>query len=67
MKNIMILGAFMIFILVNCGSPSEPMQGISEAEKIEIIKFEMATKILETKIEEIEFSTKELQELLKEL
>jgi hypothetical protein len=67
MKKIIILGSFMVLILMNCGSPSEPMQAISEVDKIEIMKFETNTRILEAKREEIESSTKELQELLKEL
>jgi hypothetical protein len=67
MKKIIILEGFIAALLISCGTPNEPVQAISKAEKIEIIKFESATKVLEAKREEIEISTKELQELLKEL
>jgi hypothetical protein len=52
---------------MSCGNSNESSQLISEAEKMEIIKFETSTKIVEAKREEIEIYTKEVQELLKEL
>jgi hypothetical protein len=67
MKKIILLGAIVVFILINYVDSVEPVQAISEVEKMEILRFETATKIVEAKREEIEFSTKELQELLKEL
>jgi hypothetical protein len=67
MKKSTILGGFILFFLMSCGSPSESSQLLSGTEKIEVLKFETATKIAEAKREEIENSTKELQELLKEL
>ncbi|CAA6826557.1 MAG: Unknown protein [uncultured Aureispira sp.] len=67
MKKIILLGAIVVFILINYVGSVEPVQAISEVEKMEILRFETATKIEEAKREEIELSTKELQELLKEL
>lgn len=67
MKKTIILGGFIAALLITCGVPGEPVQTISKAEKIEIIKLEENIRILETKREEIENSTKELRELLKEL
>ena len=67
MKKGIILVGFIIVVLINCGSPDESMQAISEAEKMEIIKYETNARILEAKKEEIENSTKELEEFLKEL
>lgn len=67
MKKSILLGGLMVFFLMSCGDSGESSQLISEAEKIEILKLETATKIVEAKIEEIEMSTKEVQELLEEL
>jgi len=67
MKKSIVLGGFIMFFLTSCMDSNRPVQIVSGAEKMEIIKFETDTKILEAKKEEIEISTKELQELLKEL
>jgi len=57
----------MFFFLISCGGSGESPELLSEAEKIEVLKFETATKIAEAKREELQNYTKELQELLKEL
>lgn len=67
MKKLIFPGILIVFFLTSCGNSEESSQLISEAEKIEILKFETATKILEAKKEEIEISTKEVEELLEEL
>jgi len=67
MKKTILLGALIIFILIKCMDSEEQVQALSGVEKIQIIRFETATKTLEAKREEVDFSTKELQELLKEL
>lgn len=67
MRKLILLGGFIVFFMMGCGNSNKSSKLISEAEKIEIIKAETATKIVEAKREEIEISTKEVQELLKEL
>lgn len=68
MKKIILLSCFFVsFLISSCGHSNKSSEIISEAEKIEIIKLEMETKVLETKQEEIEVATKELEVLLEEL
>lgn len=67
MKKSTLLGTLIVFSLMSCGGSVESSQLISKAEKIEILRLETVTKVVEAKKEEIEIYTKEVEELLKEL
>lgn len=68
MKKLIIIGSFALSIsMISCGGSNESTETLSDEEKTEILELEAETKKLEKKKEDIDSSTKELEELLEEL